>query len=144
MTSCSFQEYVPARVLNLRDAHITFAKTQHYIEGYAMRVQIGQAVIAFSSDTAPTPEVIDLARDADIFLCECALGAHGREIGRRGHSNAQEAGEMAHAAGVKHLVLTHYSASQRAADLKRAASSSFAGPVTIADDGLEIPLHSSR
>jgi len=133
-------EYAPASELHINGAGISFAKTRHYIDAYAMRIQLGDGTVVFSADTAPTQNVIDLARDADIFLCETGLGAAGEERGRRGHSNAKEAGAMAQAAGVKHLVLTHYSASERPADLERAARASFSGNVTIADDGMEISI----
>jgi ribonuclease BN (tRNA processing enzyme) len=131
-------EYLPASGLRIGDARISFAKTRHYIDAYAMRIQLPGSTFAFSSDTAPVQNVIDLVRGADLFLCECALGADGRESGSRGHSNAKEAGAMAQAAGVKHLVLTHYSASSRAADLKQAAKSAFNGKITVADDGMEL------
>jgi ribonuclease BN (tRNA processing enzyme) len=133
-------EYDPDESLRLRGARVTFAKSRHYIEAYAMRVKLSEGTIVFSSDTAPNQNVVELARNADLFLCECGLGAAGQERGRRGHSNAEEAGAMAQAAGVKHLVLTHYAASQRPADLKRAAATTFRGKITVADDGLEIPL----
>jgi ribonuclease BN (tRNA processing enzyme) len=133
-------EYVPDHMLRVSGARIAFAKTRHYIDGYAMRLELSDGVIVFSSDTAPAETVAELARGADIFLCECGLGARGVEQGRRGHLNAAEAGAMAQAAGAKHLVLTHYSASQRPSDLKRAAKSTFSGKITVADDGMEIPL----
>lgn len=133
-------EYAPASELRINGAGISFAKTRHYIDAYAMRIQLGDGTIVFSADTAPTQRVVDLARGADIFLCESGLGAAGEERGRRGHSNAKEAGATAQAAGVKHLVLTHYSASEEPADLERAARASFSGNVTVADDGMEISI----
>jgi ribonuclease BN (tRNA processing enzyme) len=133
-------EYAADSRLDIGDAQITFAKTRHYIDAYAMRVQLPDCVLAFSSDTAPTQSVIDLARDADLFLCECGLGAYKQERDPRGHSNAKEAGAMAQSAHVKHLVLTHYSSSASEADLAAAAQSSFSGPITIADDGMEIAI----
>jgi ribonuclease BN (tRNA processing enzyme) len=133
-------EYEPDAPLRVRSATVTFAKTRHYINGYAMRVDLPDGVIVFSSDTAPAEAVVDLARDADLFLCECGLGVSGEERGRRGHSNAKEAGAMAQAAGVKHLVLTHYGMFARPGDLRRAAESAFSGSVTVADDGMEIPF----
>lgn len=135
----ALDEYDPAREYRAGGATLTFAKTRHYIPAYAMRVQLADAAIAFSSDTAPERRVIDLAQDANIFLCECGLGAQGTESGRRGHSNAREAGDMAFHARITHLVLTHYHATAGAADLERAARAAFSGRITVADDGMVIP-----
>lgn len=134
------KEYSATEELQIGGAIVTFAKTRHYIQGYAMRVQLRDGVVAFSSDTAPTQSVIELARDADTFLCECGLGATGTESGRRGHSNAREAGEMATAAAVRRLVLTHYGASDESVELEKAARTTFSGPITVADDGLLLPV----
>jgi ribonuclease BN (tRNA processing enzyme) len=133
-------EYEPTSRLDIGDAQITFAKTRHYIDAYAMRVQLPDCVLVFSSDTAPAQSVIDLACDADLFLCECGLGARKQERDPRGHSNAKEAGAMAQSARAKHLVLTHYSSSATPDELVLAARSTFLGPITIADDGMEIPI----
>jgi ribonuclease BN (tRNA processing enzyme) len=126
-------EYPPNRPLHIGDAGITLAKTRHYIDAYAMRVGSGDRA-------APEQRVVELARDADLFLCEAALGATGEERGRRGHCNAKEAAAMAAQAGVKHLVLTHYPAGVRPSDVKRAARSAFSGEITMADDGMQIAL----
>jgi ribonuclease BN (tRNA processing enzyme) len=133
-------EYAPHSQLDIGDAEITFARTRHYIDAYAMRVQLPDGVLVFSSDTAPTQSVVDIARDADLFLCECGLGALKQERDPRGHSNAKEAGAMAQSARVKHLVLTHYSSSVTPEELASAARSSFGGQITIADDGMEVPI----
>jgi ribonuclease BN (tRNA processing enzyme) len=133
-------EYNPAKMLDLASARVTFAKTRHYIDAYAMRIALRDGTIAFSSDTAPCRQVTDLAREADIFLCECGLGAKGTETGRRGHSNATESATMAQQAGVKHLVLTHYSQSERAQALHKCARQAFTGRISVADDGALYPL----
>ncbi len=136
----ALDEYAPENDYRIGEASIAFAKTRHYIAAYAMRVQLEDSVIAFSSDTAPEQRVIDLARNADIFLCECGLGAAGGETGRRGHSNAREAGDMASHARAKHLVLTHYNAPDDSDELERNARRAFSGTITVADDGMNIAL----
>ncbi len=134
------REYDPAKTLRIGHARIRFAKTRHYIAAYAMRIEVDGDTVAFSADTAPAESVVQLARGSGVFLCESGLGAEGIERGRRGHSNASEAGDMAQNAGARHLVLTHYPTGCKAAQLLRAARRTFSGPVTVAEDGLEIPL----
>ncbi len=135
------REYGPGTLLEIGDVTLTFAPTVHYIPAYALRVQAPDGVLTFSADTAPCEAVIDHACNADLFLCEAALGADGIETGAvKGHTNARAAGEMAAMARAKHLVLTHYSASVEPSQLKAAAAETFRGRITVADDGLEIAL----
>ncbi|HEX4012963.1 MAG TPA: MBL fold metallo-hydrolase [Candidatus Cybelea sp.] len=133
----SIREYDPERTCRVDAIELQFARTRHYIEGYAVRVACEGESIVYSSDTAPCDGVVELARTSPFFLCEAALGL-GSENGDRGHSSASEAGEMAARAGVNHLALTHYADSWDADELIAAARRSFSGSVTLATDGSEL------
>ena len=99
----------------------------HYSEPtWGMRVEDGGAVLAYSADTAPAPSVVELARDADVFLCESTL--IGPDTEPRGHMHPDEAREIAREAGVRRLLLTH-----RSAEHRRTSSSG---------EGLEIEIES--
>jgi ribonuclease BN (tRNA processing enzyme) len=138
------REYDPAEPLAIKDLRLRFAATRHYIAGFAVRVESDGASVAYSSDTAPCDSVVELARASGLFLCEASLGLDG-EAGARGHSSAEEAGEMASRAGTRRLVLTHYSAAYSAPALVEAARRHFSGPVTAAEDGDQFSvLGSSR
>lgn len=128
-------EYDPTVPLRLGEGtEIRFAHTAHYIPAFAIRWECGGASVTYSADTAPDDRVIALARDADVFLCEATL-LHGEpEHGMRGHSSAEEAAEMALAAGAKRLMLTHYGEESTSRDLDEAARSVFGGEVLVADD----------
>ena len=106
-----------------------------------MRIETPQGVLGYSADTAPCDAVASLVTDADVFLCEAALGSDGKEHGERGHLNAYEAGQIADRARVKHLVLTHYGANADPQALQVAAAKGFSGKITVADDGCEVPLN---
>ncbi len=138
--SMRLREYDPAGALTVGDLEIRFMRTIHYVQAYAMRVSTQAASIAYSADTAPSADVVRAARDADLFICECALGPRGRDHRPRGHSNAGEAGKMAAQAGVKHLLLTHYGAENDPRELQQAAAQEFGGRITVAEDGLEFSL----
>jgi ribonuclease BN (tRNA processing enzyme) len=133
-------EYVPQEELAIGGCSVRFAPTVHYVPAYAMRVETPDGVVGFSADTAPCDAVPVLVRGADLFLCEAALGADGSENGERGHLNAREAGQMAQRAGAQHLILTHYGTPASPVALRDAAAETFSGPITVADDGVEIPL----
>ncbi|HEY8548975.1 MAG TPA: MBL fold metallo-hydrolase [Vicinamibacterales bacterium] len=40
---------------------------------YGLRIEAGGRVLAFSGDTAWTPALAEIARDADLFICECTF-----------------------------------------------------------------------
>jgi ribonuclease BN (tRNA processing enzyme) len=129
------KEYDPNASLVVGDMRLSFSRTLHYVEGYAVRVQRNGAALTYSADTAPCDAVIELARGSSLFLCEAALGLD-TESGARGHSSAQEAGTMAARAGVERLVLTHYPAWYSPGALVEAAQRGFGGYVEAASDGL--------
>jgi ribonuclease BN (tRNA processing enzyme) len=133
-------EYTPERPLELAGCEIRFAPTVHYIPAYAMRIDARGAIVGYSADTAPCDAVADLVRGADVFLCEAGLGSDGKESGPRGHLNAGEAGDLAQRAGVRGLVLTHYSAHAEPEILCAAAARRYSGEIIVADDGMEFPV----
>lgn len=69
--------------------------------------------VTYCTDTRPIPEIAEMAKNSDLFICE---GMYG-EIGMSGkakenkHMTFTEAAELARQAGVSELWLTHYSPS---------------------------------
>src|SRR6266567_2594204 len=117
-----------------------FDPVQHYILSHGMRVRSESgAVLAFSSDVAPCPQLIDVARDADLFLCESALlepSQDEKDHKRRGHMSAGEAGAAAARANARRLLITHYrSGEKNDAHHLAAAQQTFSGPVELAREG---------
>ena len=125
------------------------------------RVETADGVIAITGDTAPCDGVVELARGADVLVHDCAFLDEIIEArGMWSHSGSTGAGEMAAAAGVKTLVLTHlgpYTSAQPAVDMAAPyyggrrgpeiwdeivaqARSRFAGEVVLAHDALVIDV----
>jgi ribonuclease BN (tRNA processing enzyme) len=107
---------------------------------HAMRVQSSSgAVLTFSSDVAPCAQLIEAARDADLFMCESAMLEAAQDDANpalRGHMSAAEAGAAAKQAGAKRLLITHYRSSpKRDAHHLAAAGATFGGPVELAREG---------
>lgn len=78
-------------------------------EGIVGAPRPGMAIV-YSGDTAPSPAVIDLAKDADILIHEATFG--DEEVERAAelrHSTARQAAQVARDAGVGFLLLTHIS-----------------------------------
>jgi ribonuclease BN (tRNA processing enzyme) len=135
----ALHEYDTLRPLEINDLRLTFTETVHFIDSYATRAESGTSSMVYSSDTAPCDAVVNLAKDAELFLCECTLGL-GSEESPRGHTSSIEAGIMAKRAGVQRLVLTHYGSDYAPGELEDGASAEFRGPTAVADDGIELTI----
>jgi ribonuclease BN (tRNA processing enzyme) len=70
---------------------------------YGLRVNIGGRVVAFSGDTAWTPALADIARDADLFICEC----HGFDAPEATHLHYKELRPALPELKARRTVLTH-------------------------------------
>jgi ribonuclease Z len=118
------------RVLENDGFRILSTPVRHFIPTIGLRVEFTESskVLAYSCDTEPCPEVIELAREADVLLHE----AHGASVG---HSSAQQAAGIAREAGVKSLYLIHYPTwNYDPEPLVQAAAQVFAGEVQLARD----------
>ena len=72
---------------------------------------------AFVMDTARCPEAVELARSADLLVCEATFGDDQAGVAAAyGHLTAREAATIAREAGARRLVLTHFS--QRYRDIR--------------------------
>lgn len=69
--------------------------------------------LAYCTDTRPTASISENAAGADLFICEGMYGEPGKEENavKHKHMTFYEAANLAKAAGVKELWLTHYSPS---------------------------------
>ena len=67
-------------------------------------------VVAFVLDTAWCDEALELARGADLLICESTFcDEHADMAEQFGHLTARQAGRLAAEAGARRLVLTHFS-----------------------------------
>ncbi|MBF6334006.1 ribonuclease Z [Nocardia transvalensis] len=101
---------------------------------------------AFVMDTRMCSGVEELAQDADMLVIEATfLDADAALAHEFGHLTAAEAARVAAAAGVRTLVLTHFS--QRYSELeghRAEASKYFDGELIVAEDLMRVPLPTRR
>jgi ribonuclease BN (tRNA processing enzyme) len=124
---------------------------------FALRIEANGLVIVVSADTRHFPPLADFARGADILVHEAMLAAGVDALVARtangdrlkehllaSHTMAEDAGRIATAAGVGHLVLHHLIPADdpdfSETDWLAAARRTWDGRLTIGRDGLEIPL----
>ena len=112
----------PGLIMENGDVKVSAAQVRHppITQAYAYRFDAHDRSIVLSGDTAFSPELIELARGADVLVHEVMhLGglenllkrvpnaASLREHLLASHSVTEDVGKVAAAAGVKTLVLTH-------------------------------------
>jgi ribonuclease BN (tRNA processing enzyme) len=112
----------------------------HWVPNAGIRLTAGGRVLAYTGDTGPSPEVVDLARGADLLLAEATYVDQVPEDSRRYLTSARQAGRQAQDAGARHLVLTHLQPSTDTTEAHAAAGAGYDGEVDIATCGLVVDL----
>lgn len=137
----------------------------HSIETYGYRItdrETGREV-AFSGDTRKCDSVVSLAKGSDVLIQDCCIAPVADDLPtdsdafvwddyteamldekraglHRTHCDPTEAGEIAAAAGVEMVVLTHLLPYRDAEAMRDTADLEFDGEVIVAEDGLEIAV----
>jgi ribonuclease BN (tRNA processing enzyme) len=102
------------------------------VEALGYRIEAGGVTLGYSGDAGPSPNLVEVARDADLFLCEATYQNASTQFPF--HSSARHAGEHATKAGAKRLMLTHIVPTLDSAVSVAEASEVFDGPVSAADE----------
>lgn len=126
---------------------------------FAYRFDTPDGSVVISGDTAPSPNLIDLARDADFLVHEvideeyvarlvAALPESVREGVRahllQAHTTISQVGSVAEQAGAKNLVLTHFVPAENPVSRWKAARRGYTGKLIIGEDLLELPVANGR
>ncbi|HYL23108.1 MAG TPA: MBL fold metallo-hydrolase [Burkholderiales bacterium] len=150
------------RVTAVENSHFNFAPdTPGYgkYRSYSYRFETPGRVVVFSGDTGPSEALTNLARDADVLVSEVTVFDDVIELLKRNgawqaktvaeqvswirhmreeHVTPEQVGRMAAAAGVKSVVLSHFSPGvDRRDDYQRYAVEArkfFSGHVVVAKD----------
>jgi ribonuclease BN (tRNA processing enzyme) len=101
-------EYAEGESFEAAGLEVTPHRLPHYtLTTYGFRVENEHRSMAYSGDSGPSDRLAELARDADLFVCEATL-ARGELDGQpRGHLSVDEALAAYEASGAKRLLLTH-------------------------------------
>ena len=98
--------------------------------------------VVLAGDTAPSPVVLEAARDAEVLVHEATFLDEERERAREtAHSTALEAAEIARDAEVSFLALTHLSNRYFGPEIAREARTIFSDTVVPKDfDVIDVPF----
>ena len=121
-----FMTYTAGNAMRVDDITLTSFKVIHSPETlpHALRIECGDKVVAYSGDTQWTDALIDVSRDADLFICEGST--YDKIINN--HLSILEVLSKRHLLQAKRIVFTHLS--------EQALKIAPAKGVDIADDGM--------
>lgn len=110
----------------------------HRPESLAYRIVDAEGkVLVYSGDTDFCEGLIAIAAGADLMICESAFPDDQKVDG---HLTPSLAGEIAQAAGVRRLVLTHFYPACEDADIENQCRSTYSGEIVLAEDRMTFTL----
>lgn len=122
------------------EMQLRFGDAVHSVSGLVTRIETPAGAMAYSGDTGPGSDVVTLAKDVDLLLCEASIAGERDEHTYPYHLTASEAGTVAEAAGVRRLVLTHFVTGVDPVIAVAEARAVFAGPVDAARPGVTFAI----
>jgi ribonuclease BN (tRNA processing enzyme) len=123
--------------IELAGCHLSWAPAEHRHESIAYRLDAESGAFVYTGDTEYSEAVVELARDADTLLIECAFPDDNP---MPGHLTPSGVAGMASEAGVKCVVLTHIYPMTDLLDLVSEIGNGFDGEVVVAEDGLTMDI----
>jgi ribonuclease BN (tRNA processing enzyme) len=118
---------------------MSYAQVNHPTTTNAIRVQCGDRSLVYSADTGESKELVDLAKGADVLLCEASIGPDEALLPNL-HMTGRMAGEHADRAGVERLIVTHVPPWNSVEVAAGEAAAAFAGAVVLARPGAEFTI----
>jgi ribonuclease BN (tRNA processing enzyme) len=113
---------------------IELGRVNHPIETYGMRFTAGGRTLAYSADSGVSDDLVKLARQADVFLCEASY-LEGEDNPPDIHLTGKQAAEHAGRADVGRLLLTHLVPWGDASRTLAEAEQAYDGDVSVVDTG---------
>lgn len=130
-----FRPVAGGDVVSVRDLQIAFAATDHSVPTVGARFEAGGRVFAYSADTGPAGDWPEVAKAADLFMCEATYQGDPGGHAYTQHLTAGQAGTLARKQAATRLMLTHIPAHLDAAVSVAEAEATFDRPVALAVPG---------
>ena len=125
----------PGRAVPIAGFTVTAVRVAHPCEAYGLRVEHGGCTLVFTGDSGPCDALPELAGGADTLLAEASWTDHpDRPEGL--HLSGHQAGQLAAAAGVGRLLLTHVPPWTDADAVLAEARAAFDGPAELVRAGV--------
>ena len=133
---------LPAAACRVGPFQLTSIALPHHVPNAGVRLSSLDLTVAYTGDTGPDPALVELGRDADLYIVDATdrLLQPAVPGGQTMNLTARAAGEAAARAGARQLLLTHFWPGTDRGLSRASAEEVFLGDVLIAEEGLEIPL----
>jgi ribonuclease BN (tRNA processing enzyme) len=118
---------------------MSYARVNHPTPTNAVRIEYQGRSMVYSADTGESPELVDLARGADVLMCEASVGRDEKLIPDL-HLTGRMAGEHADKAGVDRLIVTHVPPWNSVDEAVEDASAAFSGTTEVAKPAAEFQI----
>ena len=128
----------PGDTLDLGPFRASTRPLPHWLPNAGVRLVAGGRALAYTGDTGPSADIVELARDADLLLADATYVDEVPDDSREYLGSARQAGEYARRAAARHLVLTHLWPGTDPAAAQAAAAAGYDGPITVAAPGTVI------
>ncbi len=116
---------------------VTAIPIRHTAQSLGYRLRTPEGVVALSGDADTCEELVELARDADVFVCDTAAPDEAKIDG---HLTPGLAADYAQRGGARRLVLTHFYPECDGVDLVAQARARFDGEVLMGRDLMQVEL----
>jgi ribonuclease BN (tRNA processing enzyme) len=136
---------LPAGAYQLGPFQLTSVSLPHFVPNAGVRLSAPDLTVAYTGDTGPHRALVELGRDADLYVMEATARDQQASAPRstavpRLHLRASEAGQAADQARARRLLLTHFWPGNDRRQSAEAAAGAYGGEILVAHDGLEIAL----
>ena len=138
--ACALRDLTPGRPFAIGPFDIDTWALPHSVTNLGIRVRVDEKSLAYTGDTGPSPDLLPLARGADVFLAEASYPEHVPADSEGTLSSAAQAAETAARAGAGRLVLTHLMPGTEPEIAEAIARRAFDGEVSIARPGLVVDI----
>jgi ribonuclease BN (tRNA processing enzyme) len=124
--------------VTIGELQITTLPLDHTPESVGYRITSPQGrTVVYSGDTDYCPNIVELARGADLLILECSF-PEGQKV--KGHLTPSLAGRIARETGCIRLVLTHLYPPCDQADIRGECQDAFPGEVLLAEDMMRVAI----
>ncbi|MGB2571299.1 MBL fold metallo-hydrolase [Micromonospora citrea] len=132
------REFDPGDRFDLGPFTVRTWSLPHWVANAGARFGVGRATLAYTGDTGASPDLVALARDADLLIADATYvdAIPDRHAGNL--SSAAEVGRYAATASARRVLLTHLWPGTDPSAAVAAARRAYDGPVDVAAPGLVV------
>ena len=136
----TLHEFTPGASLDIGPFRAATRLLPHWLPNAGVRFSAGGRAVAYTGDSGPSPEVVTLARQADLLVADATFAGEVPAYAREYLTSAADAARQAARAGTARLLLTHLWPGTDHGVALAAAADHFGGGLDVAAPGVTAEL----